>query len=422
MEPRNPEDESDLPPPASTNEPSESSDPAEECAPAKPKSRRRCSDLSNLEQWGWHKNKRYSTRKKSNQEKEVDTSVNGYLRKIFARHFEETFDTQSPFLLEKRNEENGMDAITEEDEQKADSTMKDFETEKKEDFEKFLKEARESHLDLILIIYLWIKYVSNYWNQELPEDIKKIYYEIYGFYLNHYDLVSWNMLSNEDFNTSYSTTLFFLEMDIERENATFQEHCREINAQWKMLFYHLKFNSGNSFVVCEEYDINMLRLFHLEYAWAKFENRLNNSSEGYVFSLPNFKDFKCSTLENVTNLRVELQRKIGLKNVKTLYENNKFEDLVEILKDSLIYSTTIKNSDDNVMKLQTQFEVLLESFWNVEKYEECLVWSERCLKYSVDNIVDLFPDTFRYKEWADCINFILVYIEELILKDGFDIT
>lgn len=129
--------------------------------------------------------------------------------------------------------------------------------------------------------------------------------------------------------------------------------------------------------------MNMLRLFHLEYAWAKFENRLNSSVEilqhleylfskqveGYLFSLPNFKEFKCSTLENVTNLRVEHQRKIGLKNVKTLYENNKFEDLIEILKDSLIYSTTIKNSDDNVMKIQTQFEVLLESFWNVEKYE-----------------------------------------------------
>lgn len=72
---------------------------------------------------------------------------------------------------------------SDDDEKETEKTLKDFETEKKADFEKFLKEARESHLDLILIIYLWIKYISNYWNQELPEDIKKIYYEIYGFYL-----------------------------------------------------------------------------------------------------------------------------------------------------------------------------------------------------------------------------------------------
>ncbi|KAL5279813.1 CABIN1 family protein [Megaselia abdita] len=164
-------------------EPMESNDSTEDNAPTKPKSRRRCSDLSNLEQWGWHKNKRYSTRKKSNQEKEVDTTVNGYLRKIFAPFFTETFDNQSPFLLEKRIDEIDTENNSDDDENKADKTLKDFETEKKADFERFLKEAKESHLDLILIIYLWIKYISNYWNQELPEDIRKIYYEIYGFYL-----------------------------------------------------------------------------------------------------------------------------------------------------------------------------------------------------------------------------------------------
>lgn len=139
--------------------------------------------MSNLEQWGWHKSKRYSTRKKSNQEKEVDVTVSGYLRKIFAQFFLETFDNQSPFLLEKRVERPDTENNSDDDEKEADNTLKDFETEKKADFERFLKEAKESHLDLILIIYLWIKYISKYWNQELPEDIRKIYYEIYGFYL-----------------------------------------------------------------------------------------------------------------------------------------------------------------------------------------------------------------------------------------------
>ncbi|KNC32779.1 hypothetical protein FF38_09214 [Lucilia cuprina] len=51
----------------------------------KAKSRRRCSDLHFLEQWGWHKNRRYSSRKKTERD-EVDLSLNGYLRKILINY------------------------------------------------------------------------------------------------------------------------------------------------------------------------------------------------------------------------------------------------------------------------------------------------------------------------------------------------
>lgn len=49
--------------------------------------RRRCSDLSFLEQWGWHKHRRYQHRKKSIDRNEPDTSLNGILRRILAKYF-----------------------------------------------------------------------------------------------------------------------------------------------------------------------------------------------------------------------------------------------------------------------------------------------------------------------------------------------
>lgn len=53
----------------------------------KPKPRRRCSDLHFLEQWGWHKNRRYNSRKKVTTDRvEVDTSLKGVLRKIFNKY------------------------------------------------------------------------------------------------------------------------------------------------------------------------------------------------------------------------------------------------------------------------------------------------------------------------------------------------
>lgn len=55
---------------------------------SKPKPvRRRCSDLSFLEQWGWHKHRRYQHRKKSIDRNEPDTSINGILRRILAKYF-----------------------------------------------------------------------------------------------------------------------------------------------------------------------------------------------------------------------------------------------------------------------------------------------------------------------------------------------
>lgn len=62
------------------------SDPAESTKPRQ--ARRRGSDLSFLEQWGWHKNKRYAQRKKSHDRNDPDTTVNGVLRKILAKYFE----------------------------------------------------------------------------------------------------------------------------------------------------------------------------------------------------------------------------------------------------------------------------------------------------------------------------------------------
>lgn len=57
---------------------------------SKPKvSRRRGGgDLVGLEQWGWHKNKRYAQRKKSLDKTDPDSTINGMLRKALGQFFE----------------------------------------------------------------------------------------------------------------------------------------------------------------------------------------------------------------------------------------------------------------------------------------------------------------------------------------------
>lgn len=57
---------------------------------AKPKSRRRGSDLKLLDPWFYWKNRKYSQRQKNKQMErmEVDTTVNGLLRKILEKYYE----------------------------------------------------------------------------------------------------------------------------------------------------------------------------------------------------------------------------------------------------------------------------------------------------------------------------------------------
>lgn len=66
---------------------------------AKPKSRRRGSDLKLLDPWFYWKNRKYSQRQKNKQMErmEIDTTVNGLLRKILEKYFE--YVDSSQFLV-----------------------------------------------------------------------------------------------------------------------------------------------------------------------------------------------------------------------------------------------------------------------------------------------------------------------------------
>lgn len=68
----------------------EESDGGAAAVPSKPKASRRRGggDLIGLEQWGWHKNKRYSQRKKSLDRTDPDSTINGMLRKALGTFFE----------------------------------------------------------------------------------------------------------------------------------------------------------------------------------------------------------------------------------------------------------------------------------------------------------------------------------------------
>lgn len=102
----------------------------------------------------------------------------------------------------------------------------------------------------------------------------------------------------------------------------------EIDARWKMLYYHLMFHSGFAFVLADDmYEKNIIRLIWIDYCSAKFENDLHRSVEclshleyliekqepNFKIEFPNLKDGRFVDLESVRNTRINLQRFGALK-------------------------------------------------------------------------------------------------------------
>ncbi|CRK90645.1 CLUMA_CG004346, isoform A [Clunio marinus] len=111
--------------------------------------RRRCSDLDFLKEWGWHKNRRSARKKPKEDEETVDTTINGFLKRILASYFVESFESnRSPFAIAN------IDIKPIED-HKVSHTKADIEDEEKfyeltrEAFNNFIEEIKNREFDLI---------------------------------------------------------------------------------------------------------------------------------------------------------------------------------------------------------------------------------------------------------------------------------
>lgn len=175
------------------------------------------------------------------------------------------------------------------------------------------------------------------------------------------------------------------------------------------------------------------RLNWLQYCLSRYEYDLRRSvnclevirdiifefGKSAVLALPNQAHNNKIDLKTVEDSIILLERMINLNNVRQLYEAQQFAELIEILQDSILNTTKSKTVDNSVMKLGEQFEVILECFWNLDKIEECLIWCERCLKYALDRFVSFSSFSASYNEWAKNINYILTYIEAIILDESY---
>lgn len=409
----------------------------------RPKSRRRGSDLKSLEPWCfWDRNRKYSQRQKNKQleRMENDTTVNAYLRKILKAHFEESFDGESPFHPGQKYAELCKSSASDgaNDDCPLDGSLEQFQRATSELYGAFVDRVKCTDMDAMDLVKLWTLFMSKCWNRKLPDGLIDLYKKLYRYYTDHFDLSAWNQLQDADFQDAFRMTLFYLELKHAAALKTAKVDTKnELDDEWIRIFHPFTFYSGMAEL--DESDAesmrHQIRSMWLQYCVSRYEYDLQRSvncletikdliqcgDHMLRLHLPNNDQHQSISLAIIDELTVTLERTISLNNVRQLYLAKSYEELICVLKDSLAITTRAINATSTVMKVSTQFEIILECFWNVELFDECLVWCERCLKYALDSFGAVAKNAAAYQEWANNVTFILTYIEALITEKSYSI-
>lgn len=283
------------------------------------------------------------------------------------------------------------------------------------------------------------------------------------FSSNHYDLSNWNLLDESHFQAAFRTALFYLELHLDRALSVAKHDVKKYDLHHKASVHHQQLCQYNSFVAFHsETEITWMKLYNhmifhsaffdhsdntveaskfekrlcwIQYCLAKYENDLVRTvnclyatkeilsvhNESYRLNLQNQRHNDRIDLETVDRLIVNLERTISLNDVPRLYEAKKFEELIDVVKENFVHFIDRNSSDDSKIRIATQIEVLLECFWNLDMSEDCFIWAERCLAYSLDHFMNAPKDSVKQSEWAKNVSFVLVYIETMFINESYSI-
>ncbi|XP_052866977.1 calcineurin-binding protein cabin-1-like [Anopheles cruzii] len=406
----------------------------------KNKSRRRGSELKILEQWGWHKNRR-STRKKSIQELNdpADSTVESFFRLSLKQHLSEekqfkgsafTVDTKEVAPQDESPEcKDSEVAIPESVTNQADYCSEC-------NVQNFIGEMKQNEIDVYALMYGFLMHVSKSWGIATKAELRSIYLKVHRSFVQYTDYDAWNLLSEERLEQIFQISVFYLELKLDAGLANpSEEHKNGIFDDFDdSIFHRCRFymgSLGNDKIIAI-YRIRLLWIgYVLDCSVKNFDAALDHlyllqeiicTADGarVELSFPNQQANTSISGEKIRELIGETERKLRIEQVKRHYEDGDFEQVVDILKDTLRYYTTVGNPNETFLSLVTQSQMLLESLWNIGEMEGCFVWSEKSFTFSVHQFVTAASqhDSRKTRQWASNVNFALLYIVSIIKQEG----
>lgn len=385
------------------------------------KRRRKGSELADLQQWGWHKNRRSKRKKIEVEEEPMDTSVNGFIRRILPKYFMENFDSET--TLGHQQVCSASCTLTTEP-----ASLNDFCAATVEEFVTFISQLSNRCFDLILLTCEYLKYLAVMWNRPMPSELHDLFVQIFEIYSTFIDFDCLNLTVVEDGSKQsliehIRIILFYVELCEDKLEVVPDNFCK--------LCIILQFYIGWLLSEPEYVELSTRHLWLL--STINYNKNLLEEALDYLhgviyvmetyrsdlsITMPNLKKRNHFTAELVHRSIGQFKRLINLRQTRKLYAEEKYTDLIDVLQESLLGIEDVE-SDQHGLNRHGQIQLILESLWCEERYDHCLQWMERCLAYSVENyLITPNHSPSIKKKWAETTNFILIYFEHLLQQEG----
>lgn len=335
-------------------------------------------------------------------------------------------------------------------------------------FAAFLDALRScEHFDLTLLSKLWCQHLAQYWDRTVPGELLDIFATLYRYHLRHFEAATWSHLEATDFRSVFRMSLWWLELQHDRAEQQPKQRQQQqqpldggddgdgvrVDAKWLDVFEQLLFHTGfyETGTAADERTLAgyQVRWRWLQYLQARYENRLQLAVD-YLYAtdeclqaaaadaddaddagirLPNQRRNEHISRTAIGELCAALERSIHLNSVPQLYRDGEFARIVPILCDSL---RAIDWRTDplaggqteaaGAMLPTTQLEVLLEAFYQLDCWDECMRWTEHTLGYAWLHFGRAPAETARHARWAALVTFALTYARALIGEESVAIV
>lgn len=332
-----------------------------------------------------------------------------------------------------------------------------FQTQSIVGFDEFLATLRSyGQFDITLIAKHWCQHFSQYWSLAVPAKLQTIYITLYRYHLRHFDAAQWPHADTDDFRDTFRATVWYLELQHDRAVQQ-QRHdavgsssgndssaaASTVDAHWLHVFQQLLFHTAyfERATAADETSFAQYRLrwTWLQYLQARFESKLEvavdflyasaelcSGADGELdIMLPSQRHNEHICHTTIDALRGRLERNIRLNSVPQLYRNGQFASIVPILSDSLracdwrLDPLAGGPPEDGAQLLPTtQLEILLEAFYQLDCFDECMQWTEHALGYAWMHFSRAPAETARHATWAALVSFAMRYAHSLITEES----
>nr|XP_021191006.2 calcineurin-binding protein cabin-1 [Helicoverpa armigera] len=409
--------------------------PTDSKIPKKTPVRRRGSALSFLRMWEWCKRK--SGRKKTTGKQDQDNNIYETLRKMVPIYL-------VPEMVEKKENQaretspdiTNLDKLFEEKE-KPEEVKEYFGSEdEQKDVKNFINKYTENKRDIIDILKDYLIILAGKWREKWPEGLPDVFVDANKCYLTHIDIPSCTSDNDEDLLHYTNVNLLVEEFTVnEKFNANVpddkQQHdlsvietigiilnlrpqifdtteCLDLNLRYLWVRLHIQLLNK-----CNEFALDCLHQLLFEF------EAMGEHHDTYNLNIVNFT-FKPIVNETEVFAGIKfLERNKRLATVMDLYERGNYDEVLSIVIDTFDHCKTMaRNEEDVALDFAVHLAVILDTYWALDKPDECFKWSLTCLHEALKHYFRFTTGSPEYDKWTLTVVKILCCMEHILTTEG----